>query len=84
MVSTCRKRHQNKKQISQLNETLNDLIIGNISNVDAIENATLELQTGGLVDIEEVPYSVNTMLVKIVSLKKILSTKLQRRSMMQL
>ena len=39
MVSARKKKHQYKeKQISQMNRTLNDFVIGNDTNVDAIKN----------------------------------------------
>ena len=47
MVSTRKKRNQQKKQLSQLNETLNDFITGNGTNVSAMENETLEQLTIG-------------------------------------
>ena len=46
MVS-ARRRKQNKKLLRQLNETLKDLIIGNTTNADIIENETIEPQTSG-------------------------------------
>ena len=48
MVSTLKKQHQNKRQLIQLNKTLNDFIIGNDTNPDAIENETLEPLTNGI------------------------------------
>ena len=46
MVSTRKKAEPTeKKQLSQLNETSNDFIFGNITNVSAIGNETLEPQT---------------------------------------
>ena len=47
MVSTREKKNQQKKQLSQLNATLNDFVIGNGTNVSAMENETLEQQTNG-------------------------------------
>ena len=44
MVSTRKKRNQQKKQLGQLNETSNDCIIGNKS---AMDNEILEQQTNG-------------------------------------
>ena len=48
MVSTWKKKHQHKRQLSQLKEILNDFIIGNNNNASAIGNETLEPQTNGL------------------------------------
>ena len=45
--STRKKKNQQRRQLSQLNETLNDFIIANGSNVNVMENETLELQTNG-------------------------------------
>ena len=45
--STRKKRNQQKKQLNQLNETLNDLVIGNITNVNVIENESFESQIDG-------------------------------------
>ena len=42
-----RKKQQKKKQLSQLNETSNDVIIGNRANVSVVETETLEQQTDG-------------------------------------
>ena len=50
MVSTRKKKHQNKKLLSKLNETSNDFIIGSDTNADKIENETVEPQTSGLVN----------------------------------
>ena len=47
MVSTRKRRNQQKTQLSHLNETLNDFIIGNGSNVSAMENEILQQQTDG-------------------------------------
>ena len=45
MVSTRKKKHQNKGQLRQLNETLNDFIIGKNTAASAKENETLEPRT---------------------------------------
>ena len=50
MVSTRKKKHQNKRLLSQLIETSNCFIIGNDINADTIEIETLEPQTSGLVN----------------------------------
>ena len=47
VVSTRKKKHQNIRLISQLNESSNDFIIGNNINADVIENETVEPQTTG-------------------------------------
>ena len=47
MVSTRKKKMQQKKRLSQLNETLNDLVIGNDTNVSAMRNVTFEPRTNG-------------------------------------
>ena len=47
MVSTREKKIQQKKQLSQLNGILNDFIIGNGTNLSAMQNETLEQQTNG-------------------------------------
>ena len=46
MVITRKKRNQQKK-LSHLNETLDDFIIGNATGKSAMENETLEEQTNG-------------------------------------
>ena len=38
MVSTRKKRNQQKKQLTQLDETSNDFVIGNSVNVSESEN----------------------------------------------
>ena len=47
MISTQKKKNQLKKQLSQLNVTLNDFVIGSCSNASAMENETLQQQTNG-------------------------------------
>ena len=44
MVTTRKKNPQHKKQLSQLNETLNDFVIGNNTNSIKTEDQTLEPQ----------------------------------------
>ena len=46
MVST-RKKSQQKRQLSQLNETLNDFIIGMNTSIGVTENETLKQQASG-------------------------------------
>ena len=43
MVSTRKKKHQHKSQLSQLNETLKDFVIGKNTKASEIGNETLEL-----------------------------------------
>ena len=60
MVSTQKKKHQQKKQFSQLNSTLGDFAICNCTNVSAIENGTLESQINGQYnDFERIADSVS-------------------------
>ena len=40
MVSPRKKKNQQKRQLSQLNETLNDFVIVNDANVSAMGNET--------------------------------------------
>ena len=47
MVSTRKKKNQQKKQLCQLNETLNDFLIGNGTNENAMKKQTLEQQANG-------------------------------------
>ena len=47
MVSTRKKKNQQKRQRSQLNETLNDFIIRNSTNMGVPENENLEQQASG-------------------------------------
>ena len=47
MVCTRKNKNQQKRKLSLLNRTLNDFIIGNGTNVNAMENETLEQQTNG-------------------------------------
>ena len=59
MVSTCKKKNQQKRQLSQLDETLNDNVIGNSVNVIVSESENLEQQTDGQCnDSERVDNSV--------------------------
>ena len=44
-MSTRNKKHQHKKQLSQLKESLNDFFIGNNTNASAIRDETFKLQT---------------------------------------
>ena len=53
MVSTCKRRNQQKRQLSQLNETLNDFAIGSKANVGVIGNENLEPQIDGHYNIRE-------------------------------
>ena len=53
MVSTRKRRNQQKKQFSQLNGTLKDFVIGSNINQDVTENETLEFQTDGRYDNTE-------------------------------
>ena len=50
MVSTCKSKHQHKRQLSQLNETLIDFVIGNNTNADVNGSDCLETQTSGFVN----------------------------------
>ena len=50
MIST-RKKHQHKKQISLLNKTLNDFVIGNNANASSVGNDNLEPQSSSLANI---------------------------------
>ena len=47
IVSTRKKKNKQKMQLSQVNEILNDFNIGSSTNVNAVENETLEQQTNG-------------------------------------
>ena len=47
MVSTRKKKNQQKTQLSQLDETLNDIVIGNSVNVNVLESKKLEQQING-------------------------------------
>ena len=47
MVSTRKMKNQQKRQFSQLNETLNDFIIGNNTNMGVTENENSEQQASG-------------------------------------
>ena len=50
VVSALKKKHRNKKQLSHLNETLNDFMLGIDTNADAIQNETLQPPTSNLFD----------------------------------
>ena len=50
MVSTRKKKHQNRRQLSQLDGTSNGFIVGKSTNAVAIENEFLEHQTIDLVN----------------------------------
>ena len=52
MVSTC-KRHQKKRLLSHLNESLNDFVIGTNSRACVAGDHTVEPQSIGLVDNNE-------------------------------
>ena len=47
MVSTRKKKNQQKRQLSQLDQTLNDFVVGNSVNVNVSESENLEQQTNG-------------------------------------
>ena len=47
MVSTRKKKNQQKRQLNHLDETLNDSAIGNSVNVNVSEKETLEQETNG-------------------------------------
>ena len=52
-VSRHKKKNQQKRQLSWLDETLKDFIIGNGTSVNAMENEILGQQTGGPYKIVE-------------------------------
>ena len=56
-----------KRQFSQLNETLNDIVIGSKTNVGVIENETLEYQTDGHLIFQRELLMVKSFHVKIRS-----------------
>ena len=64
MVDTRKKKNQQKIQLSQLNGTLNDFVIGNGTNVSAIENET----------------SKNRPNVVMIILKELLTAQVNTRS----
>ena len=47
MVSTRKKKNQQRRQFSQLNENVNDFVIADSNNISAIGNETLEPQASG-------------------------------------
>ena len=47
LVCTRKEINQQKRQLSQLDETLNDFVIDDIINVNVSENEKLEQQTNG-------------------------------------
>ena len=47
MVFTRKKKNQEKRQLSQLVETLNDFVMGNSVNVNVLESVKLEQRTNG-------------------------------------
>ena len=47
LVSTRKKKNQQRRQLSQLEETLNDFVIGNSVNVNVSESVNLDQQTNG-------------------------------------
>ena len=49
MVSTGKKKHQNRRLVTQLNESLDDFILDNSTNADIAENETLCRQNINLV-----------------------------------
>ena len=72
MVSTRKKKNQQKRQLSQLDETLNDFVIGNNVNVNVLENEHLEQETNGQSnDLERVGDSVrqNQVIEKNLTIK---------------
>ena len=59
MVSTCKKKKQQKRQLSQLAEALNDLVIGNSVNENVLESEKLEQQNNAFSnDFEKIDNSV--------------------------
>ena len=79
MVSTPKKKHQNKRQLNQLNETLNHSIIGNKVNASAIGNETMKPQASGLSKNFGGSSVGKTVQVKIKSLKRRSTTKSEKR-----
>ena len=79
MVYKQKNNHEHKRQLSQLNEVLKDFVIGNHNNGNGIGDETLELQTNSFLTISEGPQSVGIVQVKVISLKRILTTRLLRR-----
>ena len=51
MGSTQKKKHQHTKQPNHLSKTLNDVVIGNNANANAIGNETSEAPTNDLSNI---------------------------------
>ena len=47
MVSTRKKENQQRRQLSQLDETLYDFVIGNSVNANVSGNENLEQETNG-------------------------------------
>ena len=50
MLSIRIKKHQNKRLLNQLNDTLKDFVLGNDINTDAIGNKILQPQIIGLIN----------------------------------
>ena len=44
MISTGKRTSQQKKQLSQLNRTLNSFVIGSDTNANVLQNETLKSQ----------------------------------------
>ena len=79
MVSTRKKKHQHKSQLNELNETLNEFVIGNETNASTIGKGILELHINSGPIILERVQSVKTLHVNLKLLKTILTTNIERR-----
>ena len=82
MVSTRKKKSQHKEQLSQLNEILNDFVIGNSTNAGAIRNELQNLKPMFVLIISKRVLTVKTVQVKIITSKTILTKKIGRRLIM--
>ena len=78
MIPKRKKKHQQRRQLSQVNKTLNYFVIRYDTNTGATSNETFEPHTNsrgnisGRITVEE------TVHVKIKSLKTILTTELRK------
>ena len=77
MVSTHKKKNEQKRQVSQLNETLIDFIIGNNTNMGVTEKEKLERQASGRHRIFE---KIVDNASQIISYEKKLTTESEMQS----
>ena len=78
MGATRKTRNQQKKQLSQLNETLNHVVIGSNTKVSVIEMGLWNFKLMINIIFEREPWTLKSVQVKIRSLEKNIDHKIRR------